>query len=862
MEQYIDIVELVVLKSIDTARAKQQIDRLVNDLTTAREQSKATCASRLVRSLHNIEMQNGNDTWFDFAVHLRQFILMHQYRLQLHADLAEQLRPIASEMLLSIDSLHEVNAVEQAPSWFTDAGQLRSVYQLEKRREQRPQIGDSVLYQATGYYEYSSPEQKALIRASFNMNEGETLLACLPTGGGKSLISQLPAHFNTGGGTTHGSIVGSGTTIVIVPTVALSIDQERASRRYFTNAISEEYMPQAYYGGISDDKRKIIKEGLLNGTLPLLYTSPEAVFNSSLYQIILDAGRHNRISRLVIDEAHIVVDWGGGFRTDFQLLTLFRRKLLAATNGKLRTLLFSATLTDYATRTLRKLFSEDEKITEIRSDSLRFEPIYLVDRPKNELEREERVLEALPLLPRPIILYVTSRKSASEWERLIKQNGYRSVKTFTGETGSSERESILRQWNDNELDIIVATSAFGMGVDKPDVRSIVHCCIPESINRYFQEVGRGGRDGYASISLISYIEDDKQEAASLTKSSVLKTEKLAKRWKALRSTSYDQVAGDKLWLNMSARPNYLVDQETGNQNVNWNETVILFLYRWGLIDILDVRKDDQTNKRQLLIHLLDLEVLLDSEQLIAKIDPLRKKERMRLNYEFKQMIDMIDDATDQCFGETFQEVYPHTQESCGGCPACFAKGNAPFYRGTLTERINALNREDMPLITGKVGQFLGAYNELFVTNQANIVQENNLDTVTNYLNEMVASRITTIVIPDFFYEKRKEIIKNLLEEAPINYIVITLSELFQHEHLYDIAGVVAILYPVDEVQVTEIYKWTQAYVNKTEHNKIIHIAPKDTFIFGERKKLGELVDGNEFNGELLIQAELGEEEFI
>lgn len=857
MTHYTDIVEFVVSKSITPAEGREQIEVLLKALTDKREISRASIAIRLIRSLHNVDIQNGKDSWYDVASNLRQFIVMHQHRLQLNEEISNQLRPIAEETFITIDSFNEVNAIENYPKWYTHSEKLDAVYQLKRRRELNRQIGDGILYEATGYSEYSSPEQKSLIRASFRMKEGETLLACLPTGGGKSLISQLPAHYDTRGGTTHGGISNAGTTIVIVPTVALSIDQMRASRKYFAKAISEEHMPQAYYGGLSNDKRSIIRNGLLNGTLPLLYTSPEAVFNGVLYHIILEAAQINRITRLVIDEAHIVVDWGGAFRTDFQLLSLFRKKLLEATNGKLRTILLSATLTDHATNTLRQLFSEEGKITEIRSDSLRYEPIYFIDYAKHESIRQERILEILPLLPRQVILYVTSRQSASEWAELIRQKGYRSITTFTGDTSSGERESILQRWNANELDIIVATSAFGMGVDKPDVRSVVHCCIPESINRYFQEVGRGGRDGFASISLLSYIENDKDEAASLTKSSVLTTEKIAQRWNGLVIKPAEQIAGDKLWVNMNVRPSYLKEQETGNQNANWNETVILFLYRWGLIDILDVRKDEETTRRQLLIQLLDLDVLLDSEKLIANIDPFRKRERARLNHEFRKTIEMLEEAEDQCFGDVFQEVYPYTQESCGGCPACHARKKEPFYRTTRTVRKTENRSDAISLVTGNIGQFLGGYKELHVYLPYKVY--NDTDLLTQYVSEMVKSRVNTIAIPDILFEKQDKLIKKLPKESATDYSIITSSELYQFEHLYDLNGIIAIFYPIEEEYINQTYRWTRAYIEKSPFNRVIHLAPIDTFVFEERKQLVELVDGNHYNGELLFKEEIEEE---
>ena len=447
---------------------------------------------------------------------------MFQRYIQVHEDIAAPLRKIASDFGLSIDYANEVNAINSYPDWFQHAEHLEDVFRLKKRRSTVPQIGDGLLYEMAHYTHYLSTEQKILIQGVFNMGEGQTLLGCLPTGGGKSLIGQLPAFVETRGGTVHGAVSGAGSTIVIVPTVALAIDQYESSKKIFKNAIDEEHSPQAYYGGMSEERKKLICNGVRNGTIPLLYTSPEAVLSGRLHHALMEGARNGRISRLVIDEVHIVVDWGSAFRTDFQLLSILQRKLLEASGGRLKTVLLSATLTDEAVGILKTLFKNQAGFSEIRSDALRFEPMYFIDCPKDEWERQKRMVEVLPLLPRPIILYVTSREKAAFWEEYIKTNGFLSVTSFTGDTGDTEREVILEKWNKDEIDMIVATSAFGMGVDKPDIRTIIHLCLPESVNRYYQEVGRGGRDGFASISLLSTVlKEDEREAHSLTKTSVL-----------------------------------------------------------------------------------------------------------------------------------------------------------------------------------------------------------------------------------------------------------------------------------------------------------------------------------------------------
>ena len=106
-------------------------------------------------------------------------------------------------------------------------------------------------------------------------------------------------------------------------------------------------------------------------------------------------------------------------------------------------------------------------------------------------KRDENVLEALKYLPRPLILYNTTKEDVEKYYNLLKTKGYNSIEMFDGSTSDEDRVDILNRWRKNEIEIIVATSAFGMGVDKLDVRTVIHCCYPESFHRFYQEIGRG-----------------------------------------------------------------------------------------------------------------------------------------------------------------------------------------------------------------------------------------------------------------------------------------------------------------------------------------------------------------------------------
>ncbi|WP_312474711.1 protein DpdF [Neobacillus sp.] len=854
MKNAFQITSEMLLKKITPLEGYNSILELLKNKMDPKETSRTFSNLRLSRCLLSFENKDLLGTWRDAAGHLRQIILMYHEGFLLHEDYLEKFLDLKEDFGFSIDYAGEINCKYSFPVWLKHANQISNVYDLVKRRKTERRLGDGLLLQTTGYAEYASKEQKSLVRVSMTMQPGETLLACLPTGGGKSLIGQLPSFFETKGGRIHGAVLSAGTTIVVVPTVALAIDQNRASREYFRDARGEEHRPQAYFGGISEEKKNIIFEGVRNGTIPLLYTSPEAIINGALFPIILNAAKENRIKRLVIDEAHIVVDWGSAFRTDFQLLSVFRKKILEASNGQLKTILLSATITDAATQTLKKLFSEDNKLIEFRSDALRYEPIFFLDRPTNQVERKNRILEVIPLLPKPLILYVSSKESARDWEKAIRESGYSSVICFTGETNSDERERILEKWNSNSLDMIVATSAFGMGVDKSDVRTVIHCCIPESINRFYQEVGRGGRDGYASISLLSATKED--ELVQMNNSAVLTVDNMVERWERIRRSA-KEFTGDSFWVDTNTRPHHLRNQETGGNNASWNETTILFLYRYGLLDILDIRKLEVDQRRQLLVKMIDVDTLSDRDLLNQKIEPLRKNERDRFTYEFYKMKIMVTEADHECFSNYFQETYPYSNDTCGGCPACHENHTEPFQYPTITE-VTLNTRGSLLPIEGALKQYLGGYKDLFVYTNKVLSSE----FIIEIINGVINSRVQTVIIPNLMGVPREKFIKNMPTETPISYSILEIEEIEQEPKMYSLSGLVAIIYPDNEILGDWVYRWSTNYQQQSDNNRVIHIAKKNFFIVSEQKQLQELIDGSLCNIEQLLVTSEEEEDWF
>ncbi|RYG07911.1 MAG: ATP-dependent DNA helicase RecQ, partial [Caulobacteraceae bacterium] len=353
---------------------------------------------------------------------------------------------------------------------------------------------------ASGYPTYVSAGQREAVRSAFLMRPGDTLIVCLPTGSGKSFVAQAPIL-------TRGR--EGGLTLCIVPTTALVLDQARQmDERLSGRARGASGGGLAWHSDLGPDEKDLIKAAIREGRQGILYCSPEAV-TGALLPSLYDAAKRGLFDYLVVDEAHLLSQWGDGFRPAFQMIAGIRRGLLRACAGeRFRTILMSATLTTDAIATIDALFGPPETVHMVSSVHLRPEPQYWIHKEPGEAAKQAKVLEAVRHAPRPTILYVTKRSDADEWHRRLYAKGYRRLAKFHGDTPTSERLKIIDEWSRNMIDVIVATSAFGVGIDKSDVRAVIHAAVPETVDRFYQEVGRGGRDGAPAGSLMIYSDKD------------------------------------------------------------------------------------------------------------------------------------------------------------------------------------------------------------------------------------------------------------------------------------------------------------------------------------------------------------------
>jgi len=183
---------------------------------------------------------------------------------------------------------------------------------------------------------------------------------------------------------------------------------------------------------------------------------------------------------------------------------------------------------------LREMFGSEHGTFELVAQRLRPEPRYFSKGFGNSAERWPYLREALWRLPRPMILYVTRPIDADLLcERLRHEEGFERVACFTGDTKRGERRELLDAWREQGIDLMVATSAFGVGVDKADVRSVIHACYPENLDRYYQEVGRSGRDGYSSVCLLLPTARDRRVARTLGTKLLRDERTIRQRWEAM-----------------------------------------------------------------------------------------------------------------------------------------------------------------------------------------------------------------------------------------------------------------------------------------------------------------------------------------
>jgi len=600
---------------------------------------------------------------------------------------------------------HALRAENWMPTWlmpYDEPPGKAAEGEAQRRVRDFTVLGDGFLEEAIGESTYTSPGQQQAMRTVLASEETATIVVNLPTGTGKSAVFTVPAYLWSESG---------GVTVVVVPTTALALDQERGIRTALARGTGNWQLPRhlAFHSGLSDENRRAMYGAIRNGTQTVLLTSPEAL-TSALAPSLYAAARLGHLRAIAIDEAHLVAQWGAGFRPDFQAAAGLRTDLLKAAKDAgrpgFRTILLTGTLTEEALETLLEFYGMPGPIEVVSSVSLRAEPSYWLRHCAHERERQQFVLEAVRQLPRPLLLYTTRVDHAYRWAELLRTDGFRRLAVVTGETSAEERQAAIEGLTGRDLmtgarvgtsvDVVVATSAFGLGIDQPDIRSIVHACVPETVDRYYQEVGRGGRDGGACVSLVLYTDDDLQTARSLNRTRIISVDRGFERWEAMRSSS-EMIGADLMRIQLSARPADLVwDSE---HNEDWNLRTLLLMSRARMIELQseppkpfdDVGKqeDADSTPNKAVIRVLHGH-LADRASWEAQVKEVRRRTHLADLESFQLMERAFNGSVD--YADIFRTAYTMEipdrgsvprisvlpQRSCGGCAYCRRVRREPY----------------------------------------------------------------------------------------------------------------------------------------------------------------------------------------
>jgi ATP-dependent DNA helicase RecQ len=327
-------------------------------------------------------------------------------------------------------------------------------------------------------YEHWRPGQKEAVEAAL---EGRDSLIVMPTGGGKSLCYQLPG------------LAGEDLTIVVSPLIALMRDQWQR--------LTAAGQPVAMISSGMDDGA--VREALarVRGDARIVYCAPER-FASGVF---LDALAERRIDLIAVDEAHCVSEWGHDFRPDYLRLPQIADRL-----GRPTVMACTATATKPVAAEIASRFGMRDPL-QVRAGfdrpNLSFDVVPLEG--KGSKARRQALLEAGLGDPanRPAIVYCGTRKDTDEVAATLREAGFGALAYHAGMDGG-ERSSVQQRFMGGETEVIVATNAFGMGVDKADVRSVWHMAIPTSVEAYYQEAGRGGRDGRPARAVLLAMKAD------------------------------------------------------------------------------------------------------------------------------------------------------------------------------------------------------------------------------------------------------------------------------------------------------------------------------------------------------------------
>ena len=317
-----------------------------------------------------------------------------------------------------------------------------------------------------------------------SIGSGHDTLGLMPTGGGKSITFQVPA------------LAQAGTCIVITPLIALMKDQVENLRHRNISAA-------AIYSGLTHEEILITLENCIFGGTKLLYVSPERL-GSELFQTKL---RHMKVSFITVDEAHCISQWGYDFRPSYLEIAKIRQLL-----PDVPILALTATATPTVVDDIQDKLkpSQAQRAEGFNVYKMSFERKNLAYVVRRAADKRQELIHILESMKGSAIVYARSRRRTKEIAELLNEAGISATFYHAGlDTVVKDERQI--KWQKDETRVMVATNAFGMGIDKPDVRLVVHVDCPDSVEAYFQEAGRAGRDGQKAYAVLLYNDADKRK---------------------------------------------------------------------------------------------------------------------------------------------------------------------------------------------------------------------------------------------------------------------------------------------------------------------------------------------------------------
>jgi ATP-dependent DNA helicase RecQ len=320
------------------------------------------------------------------------------------------------------------------------------------------------------------PGQTEIIEAVL---QGNDVLALLPTGGGKSICFQIPA------------LLLDGVCLIITPLIALMKDQVENLN---LKGLSADFI----HSGLTTHEVEKVLQRAVRGDIQFLYLSPERISTRMMEEYLPDID----VSLIAVDEAHCISQWGYDFRPSYLKIAALRDELPSV---PVIALSASATLEVQQDICDKLNFKKNQK--RFQQSFHRPNIKYIVEQPASKQTRLVQWLENHK--NNTAIVYAKTRKETMQTAALLKQHGF-SADFYHAGLSSDERAEKQQQWIDNQTLVMVCTNAFGMGIDKPDVRLVIHAGIPESLENYYQEAGRAGRDGLESTAVLLFANHEEE----------------------------------------------------------------------------------------------------------------------------------------------------------------------------------------------------------------------------------------------------------------------------------------------------------------------------------------------------------------